>query len=255
MKLTPPQLYDLVKKTFPYEGDWHYARMPENADLRKVMPNVVSDDDVRTSGKVFLQHLREMTRVFKYLAANKVLQDETRPWPKIPHFLVVQLGASYTDTVQTEVNRLIVDGTENQLGGFIAGTAAYMPAYISEEWAGCYARMLRAITVHEKRENTHSEDSNADDPCVATLNAHYWGFIGWIDSMYAAWQKRHNQLVDQTAIAPGGIMGVRIASRDKYAEQSICGAYLPLAKRPKVWLNLEEWKAEVARRKASGAGA
>lgn len=255
MKLTPPQLYDLVKKSFPYEGDWHYGRMPENADLRATMPGTLATDDVRGSGKQFLVHIREMTRVFKFLCQNKVVQEEAKPWKSVPLFISHELSPHYVDTVNTEIQRLIIDGTENQLGGFLGGSAAYQPAYIADEFVGCFQRMARATTVAEKRANTHTEDSSMDDPCLAPLNAHFWGLLGWLDNQYAAWQKRHNVLADQSPIAPTGIMGVRISSRDKHAEQSICGAFLPLAKRPKPWLSLPEWKDELARRKAEGTGA
>ncbi len=251
MKLTPVQLYDLVKKSFPYEGDWHYARLEESAELRQVMPGVVPVDDVRASGRQFLQHVREMTRVFKHLATNKVVPEETKPWKSIPLFVVHELGADYTEVVRAEIERLIKDGTDNQLGGFIAGTAAYAPPFLSEEFTGCYARMHRALAAHDRRSNTHTEDCGVDDPCVAHLNAHYWGLAGWIDNLYAAWQKRNNQLADQSPVPPTGIMGVRVSDRNKFAELSVCGSFLPLAKRPKVWLSLAEWRAELARRRSA----
>jgi hypothetical protein len=251
MKLTPQDLYDLVKKTFPYEGDWNYAQLEESAELRQVMPGVVPVTDVRSSGKQFLVHLREMTKVFKYLAANKVVPEQTKAWKTVPLFLVQELGADYIHNVQAEADRLIAEGTENQLGGFLAGTAAYAPAFVSEQYIGVYARMHRAITVHDKRNNVHTEDSHMDDPCVSHLNAHFWGLAGWIDNLYAAWQQRHKMLADQNPVPPTGIMGVRISNRARYAEVTVCGAFLPLAKRPKVWLSLDEWKADIAQRKAS----
>ena len=256
MKLTPQELFDLVKKTFPYEGDWHYAQLEESAELRQVMPGIVPLSDVRTSGKQFLLHLREMMKVFKFLSANRVVPEQAKPWKSIPAFLVLELGADYTESIKTEIERLIAQGTENQLGGFIAGTAAYAPgAYVAEEFAGCYARLHRALTAVEKRTNTHTEDSHMDDPCVSHLNAHFWGLAGWVDNLYAAWQQRHNLLADQSAVPPTGILGVRVSNKPKYAELSVCGSFLPLAKRPKVWLSLPEWKAELARRKTASGGA
>ena len=255
MKLTPQDLFDLVKKSFPYEGDWHYAQLEESAELRQVMPGIVPVDDVRNSGKQFLQHLREMTKVFKHLSASKVVPEQAKPWKTVPLFLTQEIGADYLHNVQSEIDRLVTDGTENQLGGFLAGTAAYAPAYVADEFAGCYARMHRAITVCDKRSNTHTEDSNMDDPCVAHLNAHFWGLAGWIDNLYATWQQRHKMLADQSPVPPSGILGVRVASKTKFAELSVCGSFLPLAKRPKVWLSLAEWKAELARRKAAGGTA
>ncbi|MBI4877226.1 MAG: hypothetical protein HY822_21570 [Acidobacteria bacterium] len=244
MKLTPMELCDLVKKAFPYEGDWHYAQLAESAELRQIMPNIVPADDVRKSGKQFLLHKREMVKVFKFLSSNRVVPDEAKPWKTVPLFVVQELGADYLHSVEAEIERLIRDGTENQLGGFLAGTAAYAPAYVQKQFAGCYARMHRAITAWEKRHNTHTEDSNMDDPCVAHFNAHFWGLSGWIDNLYAAWQQRHNLLADQSPVPPTGILGVRVANRAKFEELSVCGSFLPLAKRPKVWLSLEEWRAE-----------
>ncbi len=122
MKLTPPELFDLIKKSFPYEGDWNYAQLEESTALRQIMPGVAPVTDVRSSGKQFLVHLREMTKVFKYLATNKVVPEQTKPWKAVPLFVVQELGADYVHNVQTEIDRLIAEGTENQLGGFLAGT-------------------------------------------------------------------------------------------------------------------------------------
>jgi hypothetical protein len=251
MKLTPQDLYDLVKKSFPYEGDWNYAQLLESAELRQIMPGIAAVDDVRTSGKQFLVHLRELTKVFKFLSASKVVPEPAKAWKTPPLFVVQELTGDYMNNVQREIDRLIAQGAENQLGGFIAGTAAYAPAYVSDEFTGCYARMHRAITAHEKRINTHTEDSNMEDPCVSHLNAHFWGLAGWIDNLYATWQQRHNLLADQNPVPPAGIMGVRVSNKTKYPELSVCGTFLPLAGRPKVWLSLPEWKAELARRKGS----
>lgn len=252
MKLTPPDLYDLVKKNFPYEGDWHYARMDENADLRAVMPGIAPFSDVRQSGKQFLVHLREMSRVYKFLSKTKVTQDSTKTWKDVPHHVIEEIGAGHFDVIMKEISRLIVDGTENQLGGFISGTMAYTPQTVSFEYAGLFGKMCRALSAYDRQEKTFTDDSSMDDPCYAHLNPHFWGMIGWIDNQWAAWQKRHNQLADQSEITPQGIMGVRISSRDKYADQSICGSFAPLAKRPKAWLAVAEWKAEFERRKAAG---
>lgn len=252
MKLTPQDLFDLVKKSFPYEGDWNYAQLEECAELRQTMQGVAPLSDARTSGKQFLVHIREMTKVFKFLSAGKVVPEQAKAWKSVPLFVIQEIGADYMHNVQAEIDRLIAEGTENQLGGFLAGTAAYAPAYVADQYAGCYARMHRAITAYDRRSNTHTEDSNMDDPCVSHLNAHFWGLAGWVDNIYAAWQQRHKVLADQNPVPPAGIMGVRVTNKAKFAELSVCGSFLPLARRPKVWLSLEEWKAELARRKAEG---
>ncbi|MCG3160287.1 MAG: hypothetical protein JMDDDDMK_01356 [Acidobacteria bacterium] len=198
----PEHIYHAVKPHFSHHAAWHEARLsnaPENH-----FPGLIKTDKPG-SGEQFLRFHREMIRVFKWIIANTPgPQYRHVPWEKLPDWLANLFEAAqpnYLTAAYAEIDRLIVEGTADELGNFIEATGVSQHPH-----KNIHNRAHGTIAGYENltfgANNARLADAKMNNFSSAPHNEHFWGLHGWIDDVFAKWQQQHGETVDQSPLQP-----------------------------------------------------
>lgn len=201
MKLPDPVLLGVLEPHFPAHRCWHVSRLEFNEELRLRFPaecgtklHSLAEPE---SGCDFLLFHRRMIRHFKWtIATTRGVTYRYDPWtgPRVPAVIEDLLRATSfdLDTAYRRIPQLVATGTLDELGGFIEANkpGAKLPG------SGIHNAIHRAIGRWEEQTRP---DPSADmrDMRTAPANEFFWKLHGWIDEIYAGWQRAHGQAVEQ----------------------------------------------------------
>jgi hypothetical protein len=176
MARLPANIYQACIAPFAHHAVWHTARHPDwsgFAKARKVFPNIKLINQAGT-GDEFLRFHRMMVREFKWIVANTAGPAYTyEPWPALADFVVQSLDQdppNYVADAVARIAQLSTSGTADELGNF-----EHLPG---------------------------NSDADMDDLAQAPHNEYFWHLHGWIDGLFADWQRNHGEAVDQSPMQP-----------------------------------------------------
>jgi hypothetical protein len=205
----PDHIYHVSRPVFDHHASWHVARdprFPGHVAARRAFPELRLIHEAG-AGEEFLRFHRVMVRHFKWIIT------ETRgpayvyePWSRLPGWLEAQfrmigdLPAGYVGRMYEEIERLVVEGTADDLGNFIEATRVRR-----RRFDNVHNLSHGLIAAYEERE--HSGDprlfgADMADPGDAPHNEFFWRLHGWIDDIFARWQRAHGEEVDQSPASP-----------------------------------------------------
>ncbi|MDX2043558.1 MAG: tyrosinase family protein [Acidobacteriota bacterium] len=203
----PDHIYNALKPLFAQHADWHVARMPEHSHLRGPGTHFPGLQGLNQagSGEQFLRFHREMVRIFKWVLANTPGPAYPyTPWPRLPDWVANLFESSrpgFLAEAYQETNRLVIEGTADELGNFIEATRLS-----SHPVRGIHNRTHGTVAAYERQtfgvSNPLLVDAQMDSSRTAPHNEHFWGLHGWIDEVFAEWQRLHNEIVDQSPLDP-----------------------------------------------------
>ena len=204
----PDDIYNSVRVAFAHHGGWHAVRKPENKNnvvLKALFPDVKRTDEPG-SGEEFLRFHREMIQKFKWVIANTPGTTYVfAPWKQLPDNLAVSLGADFVSAMHAGVARLIEEGTADDLGHFLE--ARQVDAQNNElPGSGIHNQCHRSIGLAEAGvAPALTAGAKMNDLFEAPNNAHFWELHGWLDDIFAAWQKAHGEtLQSPIPVSPCG---------------------------------------------------
>ncbi|MBP6822498.1 MAG: hypothetical protein KA368_13195 [Acidobacteria bacterium] len=203
----PDHIYNAIKPPFAHHATWHAARLPDRRDMRG--PGTEHPDlkgiNEAGSGEQFLRFHRDMVRVFRWIVEHTPgPQFLYTPWPQLPDWLAEIFETKVPGFLQSayqEIDRLAVEGTADQLGGFIEATLMNI-----HPQRNIHNYTHREIADYEARRfgSTHPGlvDASMRRLDTAPHNEHFWGLHGWIDGVFARWQVAHGETVNQEPLHP-----------------------------------------------------
>lgn len=202
--LLPGALQDALSDHLPSHGCWHVARQPGQEVLRRRFKGECSRRlhglDEEGSGCDFLRFHRRMMRHFAWALARTPTPDfrfESWPGPTLPGWVEkairierpdFDLGAAY------ETIARLVHGSIDELGTFIEQNPGHAP----RPGAGIHTRVHRAIARFESSLYDADRTGLMSDLRRAPLNIFFWTLHGWIDDIFAEWQRAHGEKPDQS---------------------------------------------------------
>jgi hypothetical protein len=206
----PDTVYQQLKTTMAHHAPWHFARFrrewvaPDDRPAwqlaRNQFPNVKYLNQAGC-GEEFLRFHRLMIRHFKWIVdQNPQSGFVYSPWRELPNWLAARFSENYLRVANARIAALIERGSADQLGNFIEATALDN-SYGSSIHNSCHGQ----ISEYEE-ENFPNDprltDASMNSPDTAHHNEHFWGLHGWIDEIFAAWQRRRGEEVDQSPLEP-----------------------------------------------------
>ena len=145
-------------------------------------------------------HHRRMVRHFKWVLAHTSSTYPYAPWTAngLPSWVEELLRRDEFDVTSTyrTVTRLIRDGSSDDLGGFLEPNELFS----GQPGAGVHNHVHRVIDQWERQLNPGDESAAMGDMETAPGNVFFWKLHGWIDEIFAAWQRANHQDVDQTPL-------------------------------------------------------
>jgi len=203
----PDHIYNALKPHMAHHAPWHIARFPDNTALRGPgtnFPDLKALNEVG-SGEQFLRFHRIMVRVFKWVLQNTPgPRYQYAPWPKFPLWLSNEFDVarpSFLLDAYAEVQRLITNGTADELGNCIEATELdTRPVANIHNLA--HGTIHRYEVRHFGENNPRLRDAGMNSFSTAPHNEHFWGLHGWIDERFADWQRNHGEVVDQSPLPP-----------------------------------------------------
>jgi hypothetical protein len=226
MKLPSP-IFELVRAKFSCHGCWHRLRMPDSSraqairnrcfgkgELGTLWPKGLQAQENPGSGQDFLLFHRLMIRNFKWIVEHAKPSYQYRPWVDFPPFVASaldQTSASYRRDLDKKLNDMVVNATLDDLGRFIEGSDSFTP----------HIHFMVHGIVHDFEEDNYGAQPESDMGRfqVAALNEHFWGLHGWIDEIYAKWQRAHRQKVNQIAAKPNTMRNMCLDCMKKGSEE------------------------------------
>jgi len=207
MKLPAP-IFDLAKKHFACHGCWHRLRLidsPEYQQLRdkcfpkgELWPNGLKAQGEKGCGEDFLRFHRMMIRNFKWVVKDAPAPKyQYLPWTDFPVWVASVLDALdpfYRQTLSQTLEYMIFNDSLDRLGQFIEGEVNDFP----------HIHFTVHGIVHDYEESHFGKQPESDMGYFETApcNEHFWGLHGWIDEIYARWQRAHGEAVDQSPMVP-----------------------------------------------------
>jgi hypothetical protein len=200
----PHPLYEAVSDAFAGYAVWHLARRPEFAYLRRrgsVLDGLRGADEPG-GGAEFLRFHRAMIRGYRWIeeratggAYRIAAWDGLPPW--VAGAFDDQLGPAYLEAAYAEIGRLVDAGSADELGAFLtADRAGGLPGIVRLAH-GTISDIEAADTPGRDR-----QDADIGHPATAPGNAHFWALYGWVDDLFAEWQRRHGEAVDRSPTPP-----------------------------------------------------
>jgi Common central domain of tyrosinase len=207
--LLPATLQIALSEHLVSHGCWHVARMPGQETLRARFPGECDAQlhayNEPGGGCDFLHYHRRMMRHFYWLLQTAALPHfEWTPWTNamLPVWVEDAVRREKDDfhlcAAYTTIDRLKVEGTLDELGMFIE-TAADRGQTPAPAGAGIHTRVHRAITVAESELYPGDTTGEMQRLERAPLNVFFWTLHGWIDDIYADWQRAHGEIPDRSA--------------------------------------------------------
>ena len=199
MKL-PFHIYRAVKEPFAHHGCWHYMRMPSVPDdvRNRCFPGLIAAGEPG-SGLQFLDFHRHMIRHFKWYTINTSgPRYDYRPWTAPPLWLSGVMEAyspGYLDRMLASIQGLVASGDADDLGRFIEGSGAHIEP-------GLHGVIHGMVSMFEELCFGKQPLSDMGSQMTAPFNEHFWGLHGWIDGIYADWQRLRGDVVDQSPVVP-----------------------------------------------------
>ncbi|MBC7772770.1 MAG: tyrosinase family protein [Pyrinomonadaceae bacterium] len=209
----PPALYAAMMQHHAHgvpHAEWHAARIPKdlvpvNARVaweaaRKVAKYPV-DWNTPGAGLEFLEFHRTMMRNFLWIRPQAGLTSAFAPWPELPEWLRKLLPEDYLNACLFGIKERIAGGSADELGGFLEATGGFngLGSNIHNIAHGLIA--LDEVKRHKSTPGNLA-DAGMDDPSTAHHNEHFWLLHGWIDNLYASWQRKNNEPHDQSPLNP-----------------------------------------------------
>lgn len=205
----PDTLCDAMRPHMNHSG-WHIARLreqwlpigerPDWRIARNEYPNVKYLDEPG-SGREFLVFHRNMIRSYKwFLTQPSAAQVVYQPWREIPDWLAARFHPGAMGATYARILHLIRYGTADQLG-------SYLERNELDTSPGCNMHNLaHGYIARHEAENFVNDPRLAGagmtDLSTACFNEHFWGLHGWMDEIYAMWQRLHDEPVNQEALDP-----------------------------------------------------
>lgn len=212
----PDILIARLAEHMPTHGEWHTARMlrvwipyaarPRWDAARGFYPDVLFVTQAG-SGRQFLEFHRLMLRHFKWIVDNTEGHNYLfEPWDGVPTSLregPANPGGftqAYLDAQRAGVDKLIAPGAADldTLGSFLESTRLDN-SFGSNVHNLCHA----AIASYEYGVGTGFEGAEMDDFATAHFNRQFWNLHGWLDNIYADWQRSNGEPVYQLPLNPG----------------------------------------------------
>jgi hypothetical protein len=205
----PDHIYLVARPIFEHHASWHVARdprFPGHAAARRALPGLRLIHEPG-AGEEFLRFHRVMVRHFKWIiTGTRGPAYEYEPWRRLPGWLEAQfrtvsgLPAGYVGRMYEEIERLVVEGTADDLGNFIEATEVRR-----RRFDNVHNMSHGLISAYEERE--HAGDPRLlgaamGDPGEAAYNEFFWRLHGWIDDTFARGQRAHGEEVDQSPASP-----------------------------------------------------
>lgn len=209
----PDPIYAEVKSQMMHHAPWHLARIrrsrlfpqswPDWDRARLVFPSVKFLDEAGC-GEDFLRFHREMIRHYKWiLNQHPQIPVTYSPWAQFPAWLEQRFSPAYISAAKGQITNLIQNGTADELGNFIEATWLD-----GSPGSNIHNRSHGEIAAYEALtfpNDTRLDDASMGSPDTAHHNEHFWGLHGWIDELFAEWQRAHGEPVDQNPLAPAAM--------------------------------------------------
>lgn len=202
MKIPDRILLAALEHHFGTHRCWHVARLESQEELRRKFPGECGSRlysrGEPESGCDFLHYHRRMIRHFKWVIANTSgVTYRYDPWtgPRVPDQIEKLLQADGFDLAAAYqgIEELVAGGTASDLGGFIE---ANIPGG-GRPGSAIHAEIHWAI--HDWESDLGGDpDADMGDMGTAPANEYFWKLHGWIDELYANWQRAHGETVDQS---------------------------------------------------------
>ncbi len=208
----PDVLYNALREQMGNHGNWHLARQRRGwlpVAVRRSWEQARQENttlkflDEAGSGEEFLTFHRHMVRHFKWLCDPANLPGHSyrfEPWTELPAWLAAMYPPGWLGDAYGGILRLIRYGTADELGSFIERTERdYTAGSGVHNRAHGYIARFEAVKYPN---DPRMENAAMTDLSTAHFNEHFWGLHGWIDEIYAMWQRAHGQEVDQSPMMP-----------------------------------------------------
>lgn len=205
-------LYRAIKSNPMMSGHvaWHAARIP--ADLvpvpdrpawriARAASNNPVDWNSPGAGKEFLEFHRMMIRHYKWFVdTTPNLTTTFAPWTDLPSWLKEHLTPAYIKACRKKIEELVTGRSDDRLGGFLEATGAFNG--LGSGVHNIAHGLIAQIEVKEHLGCPELIDAGMDDPATAHHNELFWKLHGWIDNIYAQWQRYNNQPDNQSPMNP-----------------------------------------------------
>ncbi len=209
MKLPEP-LFAAVRDHMRDHGWWHLARcrerwipVPQRADwarARAAFPRLAYLDQPG-AGAEFLRFHRMMMRHFHWLRLNTPGHGlEFAVWTSIPAALRGLLPADYLADAHVRIMELVIHGDEDQLGGYLERT--YLDYSPGSNLHTALHGLIDAVETRDHPGDPSLIEASMADLSVAHHNVRFWELHGWIDNIYALWERAHGKVPDQSPMQP-----------------------------------------------------
>lgn len=211
----PHHLFLRTRDAFQQHPVWHLARLRERwlpavhrplwQRARDTFP-ALRYLDQPGAGEEYLRYHRALIRAFEWLAdANPAAGVVYAPWPRLPEWLTRSFsrddghGPGFLEGADDRIRQLVEEGTADQLGQFLEPTEVARAPF--DGLAGAAYHLLARVE-SLTLDPTLVAGAELSAMSMAPNNAAFWGLHGWLDEHYAAWQRRHGEVVDQSLLAP-----------------------------------------------------
>lgn len=204
--LLPAPLQIGLEAHLPYHRCWHLARQTGDPDLLKIFQGergrALHPVGAPGSGCDFLRFHRRMMRHFAWLLQRTpVLMFHFVSWvpPTLPQWVETVIHDIEPDfdlkSAYDGVQKLLTSGTIDQLGIFIeqARSDDTTPGQ------GIHSCVHRVLGTFELGLYADDRTGGMGNLGTAPLNIFFWTFHGWIDDVYAEWQRCHGELPDRVS--------------------------------------------------------
>jgi Common central domain of tyrosinase len=196
----PINIYTLTRKHFDCHACWHEMRSPSIPQEKRnqCFPGLRALGQ-RGAGEDFLRFHREMIRNFKWL-----LQDAPgtkyryRPWYDFPTWIECLLDAfhpTYRRQLKSQLDEILEESLD-ELGVYIEGYG------LKDDFPAIHWVIHGIVSDFEKLNFGPQKTADMGKMETAPNNEHFWGLHGWIDNMYARWQRKNGEQVDQSPLEP-----------------------------------------------------
>lgn len=212
----PSAILDEVHRYFDaHHPAWHLARERKNPAwslddqkawdaARKMFPTLKFRDEAG-AGAEFITFHRDMMREYKWILDQHTDAGLTySPWPSIPKDVADVIDnefvgmSGYTSTGEKELQTLAETSSLDGLGSFMEPAPRADPA----NGRGLHDFSHGAVSEIEKKLHLPAKYSMGS-PSTAHRNIVFYQLHGWIDELYASWQRAHGEQPDLSPKKPG----------------------------------------------------
>ncbi len=210
----PQLIFDLAKAAFGHHGCWHYLRMDDSEEGRaqrrkcfppcEMWPDGLHSFREKGCGEEFLKFHRMMIRNFKWIVNSAPPPKYWYlPWEKLPCWVestIDVLDPFYLRKFNHRLDSLVFNGSLDELGRYIEGDT--LKGNTAETLPDVHSKIHGIVHDYEQNNFGRQADSDMGRAETAAYNEHFWRLHGWIDEIYARWERANGDIPNQSPMKP-----------------------------------------------------